>query len=85
MRCANVKCPWPESFLGGMAHGFAGYGFYVQYHDACCPLMVDGTVCDDEHPEEMAETDYRATPEEIEANERAWAQWTEELRARRAT
>lgn len=35
----------------GIAHGFAGYGFWVQYHPECCPGHVDGSVCEYDHPD----------------------------------
>ncbi len=32
------------------AHTFAGWGFYVLYHSACCPHVVDGWECNKDHP-----------------------------------
>ena len=33
-------------------HLFAGWGFFVAYHPACCPRTLDGDECDRGHGEE---------------------------------
>lgn len=30
-------------------HSFSGYGFYVKYHEECCPRTVDGSDCGFNH------------------------------------
>jgi hypothetical protein len=34
------------------AHVFYGWGFACYYCSRCCPLEVDGTACNEEHPDD---------------------------------
>lgn len=31
-------------------HYFSGYGFSVQYHEECCPIVLDEMTCEAAHP-----------------------------------
>ena len=51
MYCDSDKCPRPKEILPeNYEHAFAGYGYYVKFHPECCPLQMDGSDCDYEHP-----------------------------------
>lgn len=65
MRCAaGTECKrpsrWARAVSGrplagevgtGRDHMFAGYELYAVFHPECCPGFMDGSPCEQEHPE----------------------------------
>jgi hypothetical protein len=51
-RCAKCNTEIPDE----IRHYFCGYGWYAQFCAACCPRKMDGTECDDEHPDADLDT-----------------------------
>ena len=53
--------------VGDDAHKFAGWGFFVKYHPACCPGEVDGDRCDEDHPEGWKSEADKAREEQVKS------------------
>ena len=47
-RCA--KC---GNVVSNVKHSFAGYGWYEVYCPECCPIERDGTICKEDHQNEV--------------------------------